>query len=212
MFSWTIDGKEYTAPQGYGEITVADFTAYMATVATIKPAKPRASIVGRIGKGIIARLTAKVKAKKQQLEQQRADAEHDWLKVMEFELAFVQHWLKLPFDVASRIDFTEISALHNFLLKSWGSWSPTERIAAFTHGGKTYDVDYSIDTLGAIDHKADLSVILSHICTHKGKHPSPRLMGGVSLHVLASIMHEVARRQKAIGSIVGASILESFKI
>jgi len=25
-------------------------------------------------------------------------------------------------------------------------------------------------------------------------------------------MHEVARRQKAIGSIVGASILESFKI
>jgi hypothetical protein len=96
MFSWTIDNKEYTAPQGYGEITVADFTAYMATVATIKPAKPRASIVGRIGKGIIARLTAKVKAKTEQLEQQRAEAEHDWLKVMEFELAFVQHWLKLP--------------------------------------------------------------------------------------------------------------------
>ena len=93
MFSWTIEGKEYTAPMGYGEISIAEFTAYMATVA---PSRPETEPMIINGSGWKARLARRIRRKVDELKTNREQESFDWLKQQEYEASFVQHWLKLP--------------------------------------------------------------------------------------------------------------------
>jgi len=209
MFSWTIDGKNYTAPQGYGEITVAEFAAYWATVAPIKPAKV---VVKQNGTGLMAKLAARLNRKAQELRQSEDDLNFDWLKQMEYETAFVQHWLKLPADLVLAMEYTDVKAIHDMLIQSWSAWKPEPNMVAFSYGGKVWQVDFSLDTLTSIPKDTDLQNSLSRLMVCDGKRKRPRYWGGLSLHVGASVMARVAEHQKAIGTIAVHHLIETFKI
>jgi len=209
MFSWTIDGKNYTAPQGYGEITVAEFAAYWATVAPIKPAK----VVGNANpKGFMAKLVAKLNRKTQELRQSHDDLNFDWVKQMEYETQFVQHWLKLPLELIEAMEYTDTKAIHDMLVNSWSAWKPEPNMVAFSYGGKVWKVDFSLDTLTSIPKDTDLQTSLSRLMVCDGKRKRPRYWGGLSLHIGASVMARVAEHQKAIGTIAAVHLVETFKI
>src|SRR5688572_14096551 len=119
MFSWTIDGHEYTAPSKAHEITVGQWSQFMATATTsrsnpVKEANPR---------GIIARLTHKMRQKARSKGIPAVD-DHaaEWLDGFRESLRFVQFWLGLPNSLVNRMDPDDITAIHVFLRTEWDKW------------------------------------------------------------------------------------------
>lgn len=208
MFSWTIDGKEYTAPMGYGEITIERYATYMATVTSAQRAMQPPKAPKK--KGFMARLTRKINKATEAIKAKAEDPIEKWEHEYQAKADFVAFWLKCE-DVIERIDPSTVLQIWTFLNHQWGAWEP-EYVGHFMHDGKLWFVDYSFDTLASVKEFTDLQVVMSKVCFCHGENPSPRDFGNLSLNIAASIMHEINQVYKPYGQVVGASILQHFNL
>ena len=207
MLSFTINDQDFECPGGYGEISIERYAAFVATVVPLAPKLPMVAS-NPIAKGFTKRLT-------QRLNEARIAISFDPLahyeQTMVYNRAFISHWLKAPESLVETILDEQVIHLVTFFSREWSAWQP-KRITVFAYAGKVWDVDYSLDTLGSVTDPSDMQQVMAHICKSHGHRMGPRDWGGVSLDIAASILHEIKRRHSIIAPIMGASILNTFKI
>lgn len=209
MFSLTIDNREYFAPMGYGEISVERYATYMAVLGeTIhleaqreKPQK----------KGFLASLTRKLNQANERLKEPLEAANIAWEKEYQAKREFVAYWLRAH-DIIDRMDPSSVLHIWEFLNRQWSAWKPST-INSFTFEGKLWTVNYSFEELAKVQDYTDMQSVLSQLCTdYQGQTASPRFWGNASLDVAASIMHTIKTKHKSFATVIGASILDHFKI
>lgn len=212
MLSFTIDGKEYLCPSGYGEITIQDYAAFLATVVPLAPNASKIQLSYKPKpRGFIARLTARINRVISDIKGPQ-DEIGQWEATLVYDAAFIAHWLKCPPRLIDRIEPGDLHGLCVFINSQWESWEPRPLIQKFEHDGRVWECDYSLETLLEIKHPQDPQSVLSCICKSNGKQMSARKWGTVSLDIAASIMVEIRRQHTALGSIVGNDILDQYSI
>jgi hypothetical protein len=211
MLSFTIDGKNYECPTGFGEITISEYATYMATVV---PLYMPISDQKRKSKkqGFFARLTERLNKANEDLKASQQEVASTTDMQLPFETAFISHWLKCPMELAERIEPSDLYGLFMFINEQWQAWEPIVRIQNFMHDGRLWEIDYSIDRLAEIPDMKDLQTVVSCICTNAGKRMKPWQWGDLSIHIAASIMAEVKRRHSIIAPVIGDEILKAFNI
>ena len=210
MLSFTIDGKEYLCPSGYGEITIQDYAAFIATVVPLAPNPIKIQLsYNPKPKGFVARLTARINRIITDIKGPQ-DEIGQWEATLAYDAAFIAHWLKCPARLVERIEPGDLHGLCVFINSQWESWEPRPLIQKFEHDGRVWECDYSLETLLEIKHPQDPQSVLSTLCSSGGKRMSARKWGGVSLDIAASIMVEIRRQHTAIGTIVGSDILDQY--
>jgi hypothetical protein len=210
MLSFTIDGKEYLCPSGYGEIKIQDYATFIATVVPLAPNATKIQLsYNSKPNGFVARLTARINRVITDLKGP-LDEIGQWESTIAYDAAFITHWLKCPPSLVDRIDHGDLHGLCVFINSQWEAWEPRPLIQKFEHDGRLWECDYSLEALLEIKHPQDPQSVLSTLCSSNGKRMGARKWGTVSLDIAASIMVEIRRQHTAIGTIVGSDILDQY--